>query len=180
KIGKPGTKHTSTVPGEFAKPTGVAVDQDGTLYVSDTWNNRVEVFDAEGNFIRTFGKGGDGPGYFARPKGIAIDGDGHVWVADAVQDRLQVFTQEGQLLIYLGGHGLLPGQFQSLANLTIDKNNRVLTTEQLPGRMQIFQYIDNAQAKAEKERRDLEAKKKTDERRSAKTKAADAKDAANK
>ena len=87
------------------------------LYVSDTFNDRIEVFDADGKFIRTFGKAGDGPGYFARPKGIAIDGDGHVWVADAVQDRVQVFTPEGELLIWMGKHGRLPGQFQSLARL---------------------------------------------------------------
>lgn len=167
KLGRPGTKHASTALGEFAKPTGVAVDKDGNVYVSDTWNNRVEVFDADGEFIRSFGKGGDGPGYFARPKGIAIDGDGHVWVADAVQDRVQVFTPEGRLLIYLGGHGMYPGQFQSLINLTIDKKNRVLTTEQMPGRMQVFAYIDNAAATAEKERRDADAKKKAEERKGA-------------
>lgn len=172
KLGKPGTKHTSTVPGEFAKPTGVAVDKDGNVYVSDTWNNRIEVFDADGEFIRTFGKAGDGPGYFARPKGIAIDGDGHVWVADAVQDRLQVFTPEGRLLIYIGGHGLLPGKFQSLANVTVDSKNRVFTTEQFPGRMQMFQYVTDAEARAEYDRRNAEAKEKTDATRSANTGAA--------
>jgi len=166
KMGKPGTQHASTVPGEFAKPTYVAVDQDGNAYISDTWNNRIEIFDAEGNFIRTFGKAGDGPGFFARPKGIAIDSDGHVWVADAVQDRLQVFTPEGRLLIYLGTHGLYPGMFQSLAGLAIDKNNRVMTTEQLPGRMQIFRYFTNAEARAEKKRRDDEAIKKKQEKAS--------------
>lgn len=166
RLGKPGAKHTSTAEGEFAKPTNVAVDKDGNVYVADTWNNRIQIFDADGEFIRAWGKNGDGPGYFARPKGIAIDGDGHVWVADAVQDRVQVFTPEGRLLIYLGGHGLYPGQFQSLINLTIDKKNRVLTTEQMPGRVQVFAYIDNAAALAEKERRDAEAKKKAEERRS--------------
>lgn len=175
KIGKPGTKHTSTAQGEFARPTGVAVDQDGNLYVSDTWNNRIEVFDADGNFIRTFGKSGDGPGYFARPKGIAIDSDGHVWVADAVQDRVQVYTPEGRLLIYMGGHGMFPGQFQSLVNLAIDKNNRIFTTEQMAGRLQIFRYIPNEEAKAELDRRNAEAKKKVDERRSAKSVSSDAK-----
>lgn len=161
KIGTPNKQHTLTGPGDFSKPTGVAVDTDGNLFVSDTWNNRIEVFDADGNFVRTWGKAGDGPGYFARPKGIAFDSDGHLWVADAVQDRIQVYTPEGQLLIYMGGHGLLPGQFQSLVNLTIDKNNRVLTTEQFPGRMQIFRYITTAEARAEKERRDAEAKAKS-------------------
>jgi DNA-binding beta-propeller fold protein YncE len=166
KMGVAGKNHESTQPGEFAKPTNVAVDQDGNIYVSDTWNNRIQVFDADGNFIRTFGKGGDGPGYFARPKGIAIDSDGHVWVADAVQDRVQVFTPEGRLLIWMGGHGLYPGQFQSLAGITIDKNNRVITTEQLPGRVQIFRYTTNAEAIAERDRRDGDAKKKAEERRS--------------
>ncbi len=169
KMGKPGTKHTSTAEGEFAKPTNVALDKDGNVYVADTWNNRIEIFDADGEFIRAWGKNGDGPGYFARPKGIAIDGDGHVWVADSVQDRVQVFTPEGRLLIYMGGHGLYPGQFQSLINLTIDKKNRVLTTEQMPGRMQVFAYIDNKAALAEKERRDADAKKKVEERRSGQT-----------
>jgi len=160
KMGTGGKEHTLTAPGDFARPTNLAVDQDGNLYVSDTLNDRVEIFDAEGNFIRTFGKAGDGPGYFARPKGIAIDGDGHVWVADAAQNRVQVFTPEGQLLIWMGERGTLPGQFSSLAGLTIDKNNRVFTSEQFPGRAQMFRYVSDAEAKAEMERREAEAQKK--------------------
>jgi DNA-binding beta-propeller fold protein YncE len=154
KIGTTGKEHTLTDPGDFAKPTNVAVDKDGNLYVSDTLNFRIQIFDADGNFIRTFGKVGDGPGYFARPKGIAIDADGHIWVADAVQDRVQVFTPEGQLLLYLGGHGMLPGQFRTLAGLAIDKNNRVFTSEQYPGRVQMFRYFTDEEALAEKARRD--------------------------
>jgi DNA-binding beta-propeller fold protein YncE len=159
-IGKASGKHDLTSPGDFARPTNVAVDKDGNVYVTDTFNDRVEIFDADGNFIRTFGKAGDGPGYFARPKGIAIDADGHIWVADAVQDRVQVFTPEGELLIYMGGHGLLPGQFSTLAGLTIDKNNRVLTSEQYPGRVQIFRYFTDTEALAEKDRRDAAEKEK--------------------
>jgi sugar lactone lactonase YvrE len=162
KMGKPNTKHTSTLPGEFAKPVSVAVDKDGNVFICDTWNNRIEEFDADGTFIRTFGEAGDGPGYFARPKGISIDGDGHIWVADSVQDRVQVFTPEGRLLIWMGEHGWLPGQFQSLANVIVDKNNRVLTTELFPGRLQVFQYYTNSEAKAELERREAERKKKAE------------------
>jgi sugar lactone lactonase YvrE len=157
RIGTPGKNHTLATPGDFSKPTYLAVDGDGNLFVSDTWNNRIQVFDADGNFIRTFGKAGDGPGYFARPKGIAIDCDGHVWVADGVQDRLQVFTPDGHLLAYLGGHGLLPGQFESLINVAIDKNNRVITTEQLAPRAQLFRYVTEAEAKGEREKHDSEA-----------------------
>lgn len=153
KIGTTGHKHELTSPGDFAKPTGVALDKEGNLYVADTLNNRIEIFDPDGNFISTFGKNGDGPGYFARPKGVAIDSDGHVWVADGAQDRVQVFTREGQLLISFGGHGLLPGQFQGLVNIAIDKQDRVFTTEIYPGRLQQMQYVTDAQADKEREKR---------------------------
>lgn len=153
-IGKPNTKHEATTAGDFSRPTNATVDEDGDLYVADTFNDRIEIFDADGNFIREFGKPGDGPGYFARPKGIAVDRDGHIWVADAMQDRVQVFTPEGKLLIWMGNHGLLPGQFSMVAGLIIDKQNRVITTEQYPGRVQIFRYFTDEEAKAELARRE--------------------------
>lgn len=162
KLGTPGKNHTLVDPGQFAVPTNVAVDADGNLYVSDTYNNRIEIFDADGNFIRQFGKAGDRPGTFMRPKGIAIDVDGHVWVADAVQDRVQCFTPEGDLLIWMGGHGTLPGQFRTLAGLYIDKNNRIFTSEQYPGRVQMFRYITDDDARAELARRKEAEKGKTD------------------
>ncbi len=147
KIGTTGKNHTLTTPGDFAKPTGVAVDKSGNLYVADTLNDRIEIFDADGQFIRTWGKNGDGPGYFARPKGVAIDSDGHVWVADGMQDRVQVFTPEGRLLISFGGHGLLPGMFQGLVSVTSDnKRNRIFTSEIFPGRVQEFRYVTDAEA----------------------------------
>lgn len=153
KMGTTGHKHELTSPGEFSKPTGVAVDGEGNLYVADTYNNRIEIFDADGQFVSTFGKNGDGPGYFSRPKGVAIDGDGHIWVADGMQDRVQVFDKTGQLLISFGGHGLLPGQFQGLVGIAIDKRNRVFTTEIFPGRAQQFQYVTDAEADKEREKR---------------------------
>jgi DNA-binding beta-propeller fold protein YncE len=136
------------------------VDADGNLYVCDTLNNRVEIFDADGKFVSTFGKPGDGPGYFSRPKGIAIDGDNHIWVADGVQDRVQVYNQEGQLLISFGGHGLLPGQFQGIVNIAADKNNRIFTSEIYPGRVQQFRYVTDAEAEqARKDKEEQRAKK---------------------
>ena len=159
KIGTTGHKHDLTAPGDLAKPTGVAVDKEGNLYVADTLNDRIEVFDAEGVFLRTWGKNGDGPGYFARPKGVAVDSDGHVWVADGMQDRIQVFTNEGQLLITMGGHGLLPGQYQGLVNVAADnRRNRIYTSEIYPGRVQEFRYVTDAEAdQLRKEREQIRA-----------------------
>jgi len=160
KMGTAGKKHSLTEPGQFAVPTNVAVDEDGNLYVTDMYNNRVEIFDAEGHFIRAWGKSGDRPGTFSRPKGIAIDADGHVWVADAVQDILQCYTPEGQFLMWMGGHGLFPGQFRALAGLYIDKNNRMFTSEQYPGRLQMFRYFTDDEARAQIKERQAELEKK--------------------
>jgi DNA-binding beta-propeller fold protein YncE len=166
RIGTAGKKHTLTTPGNFGGATNVAVDKDGNVYVTDTMNNRVEIFDADGKFISEFGKHGDGPGYFARPKGIAVDCDGHIWVADEYQDRVGVFNREGQLLTYIGDiHSNLPGQFKALVGIAIDKQNRVFTTEQYPGRMQMFRYITDADAATEKARREAELQKTAEARR---------------
>ncbi len=161
RMGTGGKKHSLTTPGDFAAPSNAAVDADGNLYVTDTLNDRVEIFDADGNFISTFGKNCDVPGCFERPKGIAIDSDGHIWVADAMMDRLQVFNREGQVLLPIGSHGNLPSQFSSLVGVGFDKTrNRILTTEQYPGRMQVFRYITDAEADAERQRLAEERKQK--------------------
>jgi DNA-binding beta-propeller fold protein YncE len=165
-IGTPGKKHTLTTPGDFGGASNVALDQDENVYVTDTMNNRVEIFDADGHFISEFGKHGDGPGYFARPKGIAVDCDGHIWVADEYQDRVEVFNREGQLLTYIGDvHASGLGQFKALVGIAIDKQNRVFTTEQYPGRMQMFRYVTDTEAAAEKAKREEDLQKAADARR---------------
>jgi hypothetical protein len=119
-------------------------------------NYRIEVFDADGKFIRAFGKHGDGPGYFAMPKGVAVDCDGHIWVTDGMQNRVHLFTQEGDLLMYMGNkQGVLPGTFSGLQYIMIDnKSNRVFTSEVYPGRVQEFRYVTQDEATKENARRE--------------------------
>ena len=159
QIGKPSKKHDQTDPGLFSLPEGVAVDSDGNVYVTDTFNDRIEIFDADGQFISTFGKNGDGPADFERPKGIAIDRDGHIWVVDAAQNRVKVFDNQGRLLIYFGGQGYYPGQFMGPWGIAIGPSNQVVVSETFPGRVQVFRYITDAEAAAEKARREAAEKK---------------------
>jgi len=154
EIGTAGKNHELTTPGNFAGPTGVALDKDGNLYVTDTMNNRVEIFDGEGKFVSQFGEHCDSYGCFAHPKGIALDSDGHIWVADPMLDLLQIFNKQGKLLAFVGGHGRLPGQFSSLVDVYIDKQNRVFTAEQYPGRVQMFRYITDAEAEKLKQEKE--------------------------
>ena len=137
------------------------MDGDGNVYVTDTLNDRVEIFDAAGNFISMFGKNCDAPGCFERPKGIAVDSDGYIWVADPMMDRMQIFNRQGQVAMVIGGHGTLPSQFSDLVGVGYDKaRHRIFTTEQYPGRMQEFRYITEEEVKAEKEREGEERQKK--------------------
>lgn len=81
-------------PGRFYGPRGVAVS-DGEIFVTDTGNERVQVFASDGTFLRTFGGYGDAPGKLIEPVGIAIGADGNVWVADSGNARISVFTPDG-------------------------------------------------------------------------------------
>jgi len=153
-IGGSAKKPGDDDPGTLSKPSNVAVDKDGLIYVSDTMNNRIEVFDAEGNFVSLFGKHGDSPGFFARPKGIAIDADGHIWVADASQNNVQIWDKEGHLVAFFGIGGELPGQFSVPSGVFIDKKNRIYVAEQFKARVQIFQYVTDQEAKALKEEKE--------------------------
>ncbi len=154
-IGGPPQKMGDDSPGTFARPTNVAVGPNGDVYISDTMNGRIQIFDADGTFISMFGKPGDGPGDFARPKGVALDSDGHIWVADADQNRVKVFDREGRLCAYFGEYGYFPGQFALPSGVTVDKNNRVVVAEQvLNGRLQVFRYTTDAEAAVEQAKRD--------------------------
>lgn len=135
-------------PGQLRTPTNVAVDRRGNLYVSDTFNNRVQIFTRRGRFVRAFGETGDGPGHFARPKGIAVDSEGHIYVADATFDNFQIFDQDGRTLLFVGSRGFGPGQFLLVAGLFIDEEDRIYVTD-FSGRVQMFQYIPQVEESGE-------------------------------
>jgi sugar lactone lactonase YvrE len=136
--------------GALTNPNSIAIDPDGLIYVTDAIIPRVSVYDTDGNFVRVWGKRGDGPGMFGRPKGIAIDADGHVYVADALVNRLQVFSPEGEPLLSFSGNGWGPGQFMLMAGLAIDSQNRIIAVDQMPARIEVFHYITDAEAAAAK------------------------------
>jgi len=91
-----------TEPGRLYMPVNLALDAQGRVYVSDLAVCRVNIFDAEGKFLKAFGARGDLPGQFARPKGIAVDQTGRVFVVDAASQTCQIFDAEGKLLLPFG------------------------------------------------------------------------------
>lgn len=78
----------------FFRPSGVAVDDDGRMYVLEMGNSRVQVFGPGGEYIRTLGGPGQGPGELELPAGIAIGGD-RVMVYDLNSRRLSLWDLAG-------------------------------------------------------------------------------------
>jgi len=135
-FGKNGTSH-----GDFNYPTHIFIGQDDLLYITDSMNFRVQVFDREGNFVSSFGKHGDGSGDFSKPKGIAVDSEGHIYVVDADFDVVQIFDRDGKLLLAFGSSGTEKGKLFLPAGVFIDEKDRIYVADSYNNRIQIFQYI---------------------------------------
>lgn len=110
-------------PGQFFHPTNLAVAGDGSIYVSDQSNFRLQQFTRDGEFIRAIGEIGAAPGKFARPKGIAIDHDDRIYVVDAAFQNVQILAPEGGALMYFGGPGSGRGNMNLPTVVKIDYAN---------------------------------------------------------
>lgn len=114
---------------------GMAVDATN-LYVCDLLNNRVQVFDKAGAFLRKWGTSGSNTGQLLRPEGLAIDGL-HVFVSDRGNDRIQVFTKDGTFVHTWGGAGSGNGQFSDPRGIAVD-TQRVYVADVSNNRIQVF------------------------------------------
>jgi DNA-binding beta-propeller fold protein YncE len=123
KWGRPGRGASLLHGGEFASPLyGLAIDQQGSLFVVDNGNNRVQKFENNGTFIILWGNFGSANANFHNPTGIACDAKGDVYVVDTNNHRVQKFDGKlGGYLMKFGSRGNGEGQFSSPWGIAVDR-----------------------------------------------------------
>jgi DNA-binding beta-propeller fold protein YncE len=127
-------------PGEFNLPRDVALGKDGRIYVVDGGNFRVQIFDKDAKFIKSFGGVGKQMGNFARPKEIATDRDGNLYVADSAFGNFQIFDPDGELLMYIGDRSErdIPAGYMLPSGIAVDEDGRIYFVDQWFARVDVF------------------------------------------
>jgi DNA-binding beta-propeller fold protein YncE len=128
--------YTETVGG------AVAVDPDGSLYVADLFNGRIQRLDHAGRVAATWGEPPLAVGPLVEPAGIAVDARrGRVYVADAGAHRVHAFDRDGRWKTAWGGHGQSVSEFIRPAALAVDRAGQVYVADSGNDRIQVFDGI---------------------------------------
>lgn len=134
-LGKRGTE-----PGEFNLPRDVTIAPDGSIYVVDGGNFRVQKFDKNEKYLSSFGALGRQSGQFSRPKEAGVDPSGNVYVIDAAFGNFQIFNPEGKLLLAVGKRSNTngPGMYSLPSGIAIDDDGRVYVVDQYFNKVDVF------------------------------------------
>ena len=139
-FGMPGTGK-----GQFDRPNGIAAGNDGSFYVSDSNNLRVQAFDANGKFKWVVGQpGGDGPmsqqndpkRVFGLPRNLKVGPDGNIYVVDAFDFRIKVFSPQGKMLASMGQRGVDDGYFNFPNGIAITQDAIIYIADKENDRVQ--------------------------------------------
>jgi DNA-binding beta-propeller fold protein YncE len=121
-------------PEAFYGPRGLAVDTQGRVYVADTGNKRIVIFDLDGKYLTQFGTSGMSLGQLDEPVAVALDAAGNVYVTDTWNQRVQVFTPDASGLVYTAiAEWTVDGWYgQSVENkpfITVDVTGNITVTD---------------------------------------------------
>ncbi len=137
------TGSQGTVPGQFQYPRGIAVRGD-TIYVVDSNNHRIQIFNTNGEYQNMFGTYGTGSGDEMRnPYGIAIDWQDNIYITDTNNHRIKKFDTHNNCILQWGSNGANAGQFNFPIGIAIDSDNNVYVADTYNNRIQKFDADGN-------------------------------------
>jgi outer membrane protein assembly factor BamB len=117
-------------PGDpFSVIGGVAASADGSVYVADAANHRIQKFGPVGDFRLSWGTFGDGDGQFLDPIDLAVGPDGTVYVVDDVRDDIQRFTPDGKYLQTIGRHGSGDGELTNTGGIAVGSDGTLYNAD---------------------------------------------------
>lgn len=120
-------------------PYGLDVDSAGNVYIADYHRNRIRVYDAAGELLRSFGRQGEGPGEFNAPNDVAVDeARGVVYVVEAINARVQKLTLEGEPLLSFGRYGPEEDAFSYPQYADVDADGNVYVSDMGNRRIKMY------------------------------------------
>jgi N-acetylneuraminic acid mutarotase/sugar lactone lactonase YvrE len=130
QVGKAGSGN-----GELRHPFDVAVDGNGDIYIADSGNRRIQVFNSSGGYLRQFGQGVLLS--TSEVRGITLTAEG-LWVSDKEQERIFLFSRAGVLLKSIGGADSAVGELSRMRGLASDRLGALYVVEPNRDRVQKF------------------------------------------
>ena len=127
-----------TGPGQLAYPRAIASDATGALYVTNTGNDRIDVFDNTGGLLRSWGVSGRGKGQFNAPLGVAADANGVRAVADSINGRIELLNPDGSIASSWGSPAPGPTILRSPVAVAFDGAGDAYVLDQRRARIFVF------------------------------------------
>jgi tripartite motif-containing protein 71 len=128
--------------GQFQYPNGVAVDSDGTIWVTDTTLDVVQHLSGAGAYLGQVASPGSGDTHLQQGWDVEVFGN-YVFVSDAdpSSNKIKVWTKQGAFVTAYGGGGTTPGRFQSPKGMDMTANGHLFVVEHSGERVQEFQVV---------------------------------------
>jgi DNA-binding beta-propeller fold protein YncE len=124
--------------GELKRPTGIAINREKRLlYVADTANNNIKVFDLDGSLVQTIGSRGAGAVEFNAPTYLTFAGN-KLYVSDTLNARVQVLSETGELISEIGQRGLYVGNMTRPKGVAVDSEGIIYVVESYYDHLLIF------------------------------------------
>jgi len=129
--GTPGTE-----PGQFNRAEGLGLGLNDEVLVADSCNHRIQVFDRDGKFLRTYGQAGSNPGEFSYPYDVRVDASGNQFICEFGNSRITVLDPQDHVVEVIGGAGAQPGRFANPWAIALDSQGNLYVADSQNHRVQ--------------------------------------------